>query len=52
MSSKRHPSALRTDHQFLDVRLRCLCVCTHKQRYVYLAIMYSGTAESLAATGL
>ncbi|CDQ10702.1 protein of unknown function [Acidithiobacillus ferrivorans] len=25
---------------------------TGSQRYVYLAIMYSGTAESLAATGL
>ncbi len=25
----------------LNVRSRCLCVHTHKQRYAYLAIMYS-----------
>ena len=24
MSSKRHPSALRTDHQFLSDRFRCI----------------------------
>uniref|UniRef100_E6QE08 Uncharacterized protein n=1 Tax=mine drainage metagenome TaxID=410659 RepID=E6QE08_9ZZZZ len=24
---------------------RCLCVCTHKQRYVYYVIMYSAHVE-------
>ena len=36
-------------------RFRCLCIYIHKQRYVYLAIMYSsyvGVAEYIVNTGL
>ena len=46
---------MRTAHQFLNDCKRCLCIYIHKQRYVYLAIMYSsyvGVAEYIVNTGL
>ncbi len=36
----------------LNDRFRCLCIYIHKQRYVYLVIMYSSKDASLATIGL